>query len=131
MHPNNPGNPAQDDPLTYAIIGCAMKVHSTLGCGFQEIIYQRCLAIEFQRARLDFAREVDQKIHYDRHEVGTRRADFVVANSVVVELKALANLENLHIVQAKNYVVAYGFERGLLINFGAERLQYKRIFKRA
>ena len=96
-------NPAQDDPLTYAIIGCAMNVHNTLGCGFQEVIYQRCLAIEFQKAGLDFAREAEQKIYYDGQEVGTRRADFVMANIVVVELKVLANLENLHIVQAKNY----------------------------
>ena len=98
-------NPA-DDPLTYAIIGCAMNVHNTLGCGFQEIIYQRALEIEFRKAGLDFAREAEQTIYYDGQDIGTRRADFIVAGSVVVELKALANLENLHIVQAKNYIVA-------------------------
>lgn len=71
--------------LTYKIIGCAMKVHSTLGSGFQEVIYQRCLAIELERAGIDFGREVEQPIFYDGIEVGTRRADFIVANCVVVE----------------------------------------------
>ena len=116
------------DDLTYKIIGCAMKVHSTLGNGFQEVIYQRCLAIELERAGIDFGREVEQPIFYDGIEVGTRRADFIVANCVVVELKALTVLEDVHLAQAKNYVVAYDFEVGLLINFGAKRLEYKRIF---
>ena len=118
------------DDLTYRIIGCAMKVHNTIGCGFQEVIYQRCLAIEMSRDGLSFGREVDIPIFYDGHSVGSRRADFVVANRVVVELKALASLENTHIVQAKNYVDAYGYDVGLLINFGAESLDYKRIFNR-
>ena len=116
------------DPLTYAIIGCAMKVHNTLRPGFQEVIYQRCLAIELERAHLSFAREQEQTIYYDGIKVGTRRADFVVENSVIIELKALVNLENVHIAQAKNYVVAYNFSRGLLINFGAQSLQYKLLF---
>ena len=118
------------DDLTYRIIGCAMKVHNTIGCGFQEVIYQRCLAIEMSRAGLSFGREVDIQIFYDDHSVGSRRADFVVGNRVVVELKALMELENVHIVQARNYVVAYGYDVGLLINFGAESLDYRRIFKR-
>ena len=116
------------DDLTYSIIGCAMKVHNTLGNGFQEVIYQRCLAIEMERADIDFGREVDQTIFYDGVAVGTRRADFIVANRVLVELKALTALEDVHIAQAKNYVVAYGFRIGLLINFGAQSLEYKRIF---
>ncbi len=116
------------DELTYQIIGCAMKVHNTLGNGFQEVIYQRCLAIELERAGIDFGREVEQKIFYDGLEVGTRRADFVVAHRVVVELKALTALEDVHIAQAKNYVAAYNFEIGLLLNFGAKSLEYKRIF---
>lgn len=116
------------DDLTYKIIGCAMKVHNTLGNGFQEVIYQRCLAIELERAGIDFGREVEQPIFYDGIEVGTRRADFIVANRVVVELKALTALEDVHLAQAKNYVVAYDFEVGLLLNFGAKSLEYKRIF---
>ena len=118
------------DELTYRIIGCAMRVHNTLGCGFQEVIYQRCLAIEMNRAGLTFGREVDVGIFYDGYSVGSRRADFIVGDRVVVELKALTALENVHIAQARNYVVAYGYEVGLLINFGAESLEYKRIFNR-
>ena len=116
------------DELTYQIIGCAMKVHNTLGNGFQEVIYQRCLAIELSRAGIDFDREVEQTIYYDGIQVGTRRADFVVAHRIVVELKAVIALEDVHLAQAKNYVVAYDFETGLLINFGAKSLEYKRIF---
>ena len=118
----------QKDKLTFDIIGCAMNVHNTLGNGFQEVIYQRCLAIELKRAGIEFKREVEQDIFYNGVNVGTRRADFVVANKVIVELKALTNLETVHLAQAKNYVVAYKFEKGLLINFGATSLQYKLIF---
>jgi GxxExxY protein len=116
------------DEITYKINGCAMKIHGTLGNGFQEVIYQRCLAIEMGRAGLHFGREIDQIIFYDGIEVGTRRADFVVENQVIVELKALTNLESVHLAQAKNYVVAYNFPIGLLINFGATSLQFKKIF---
>ena len=116
------------DKLTYEIIGCAMKVHNTLGNGFQEVIYQRCLAIELRNAGIDFQREVEQPIYYNGEHVGTRRADFVVENKIIIELKALVNLEDVHLAQAKNYVVAYNFEKGLLINFGATSLQYKLVF---
>jgi GxxExxY protein len=118
----------EKDELTYAIIGCAMKIHNTLGNGFQEVIYQRCLALELKRAGLTFGREVEQTIYYESFDVGTRRADFVVENKVIVELKALIALEDVHLAQAKNYVVAYDFEKGLLINFGAKSLEYKLIF---
>jgi len=114
--------------LTYKIIGCAMKVHNQLGNGFQEVIYQRCLAIELKRAGLEFEREKDQIIYYDQFEVGIRRADFVVENSLIIELKALINLEDVHLAQAKNYVVAYDFPLGLLINFDSNSLQHKLIF---
>ena len=107
----------QKDKRTFDIIGCAMNVHNTLGNGFQEVIYQRCLAIELKRAGIEFKREVEQDIFYNGVNVGTRRADFVVANKVIVELKALTNLEDVHLAQAKNYVVAYKFEKGLSINF--------------
>jgi GxxExxY protein len=118
----------EKDELTYKIIGCAMKVHNTLGNGFQEVIYQRCLAIELQKADIKFEREKEQEIFYEGYHVGTRRADFIVESSVIIELKALINLEDVHLAQAKNYVVAYDFAKGLLINFGAIRLQYKLIF---
>ncbi|HQV79222.1 MAG TPA: GxxExxY protein [Chitinophagales bacterium] len=116
------------DEITYKINGCAMKVHNTLGNGFQEVIYQRCLAIELRKAGLDFVREQEQTIFYEGEDVGTRRADFIVEGKVIVELKALIILEDVHLAQAKNYVVAYGFPIGLLINFGAVSLQFKKVF---
>ncbi|MCZ2248556.1 MAG: GxxExxY protein [Bacteroidia bacterium] len=116
------------DDLTYMINGCAMKVHNTLGNGFQEVIYQRCLAIELERSGLGFVREMEQNIYYDEILVGTRRADFIVENDIIVELKAVINLEDVHLAQAKNYVVAYDKPIGLLINFGANSLQFKKIF---
>lgn len=116
------------DDLTYRIIGCAMKVHSTLGNGFQEVIYQRSLAIEFEKVKLQFVREVDQPIFYDGIAVGTRRADFVVEEKVLIEIKATIRLEDVHLAQIKNYQVAYNFDIGLLVNFGSESLEYKRIY---
>ena len=118
------------DQITYKINGCAMKVHNTLGNGFQEVIYQRCLAIELERAGLEFVREKEHTIFYEGIDVGTRRADFIVEEQVVVELKAVINLEDVHLAQAKNYVVAYGFSIGLLINFGAVSLQFKKVFNK-
>jgi GxxExxY protein len=118
----------EKDELTYKIIGCAMKVHNTSGNGFQEVIYQRCLAIEMEKESIGFDRELEQTIYDDEREVGTRRADFVVENKVIVELKATIALEDVHLAQAKNYVVAYDFTKGLLINFGAKSLEYKLIF---
>lgn len=105
-----------------------MKVHNTLGNGFQEVIYQRCLAIELAGAGLNFAREKEHPIFYNDIHVGTRRADFIIEGKIVVELKALINLEDVHLAQAKNYTVAYNFPLGLLINFGSQSLQYKLIF---
>ncbi len=114
--------------ITYKINGCAMKVHNTLGNGFQEVIYQRCLAIELQKAGLEFEREKEQKIYYENIDVGTRRADFIVESEIIVELKALIELENVHLAQAKNYVVAYDKHIGLLINFGSVSLQFKKVY---
>ena len=118
-----------DDQLTYAVIGCAMNVHNELGNGFQEVIYQRCLAIELSKAGLFFKREKEQEIFYKDNLVGTRRADFIVESEIIVELKALGKLEDVHLVQVKNYLRAYNFDIGLLINFGALSLEHKRIFK--
>ena len=99
-----------------------------MGPGFQEVIYQRCLAIELARAGLAFLREKEQTVYYEEIEVGTRRADFVVEEKVVVELNALVKLEDVHIAQAKNYTVAYDFPLGLLINFGGKSLEHKLLF---
>src|ERR1700712_3378251 len=113
--------------LTEKIIGCAMKVHSTLGNGFQEVIYQRALEIEFGKAGLGYAREMEMNIYYDGIEIGTRRVDFFVEDAIMVELKAIINLEEVHLAQAMNYLEAYQMEIGLLINFGSKSLQFKRV----
>lgn len=113
--------------LTEKIIGCAMKVHNALGNGFQEVIYQRALEIEFKKARLNYSREMEMPIYYDNIEIGTRRVDFFVENIIMVELKALIMLEDVHLAQAMNYLEAYKVEIGLLINFGSRSLQFKRV----
>ena len=115
--------------ITSKIIGCAMKVHSTLGNGFQEVIYQRALGIEMRKARLDFTSELEMPIFYDDQEIGTRRVDFFVENKIMVELKAITQLENVHLAQALNYLEAYKMEIGLLINFGDTSLKFHRIIK--
>lgn len=114
--------------LTHKIIGCAMKVHSTLGNGFQEVIYQRALAIELNKQGLSFNREMEMDILYDGHHIGTRRVDFFVEDEIMVELKALINLEDVHLAQAMNYCQAYNLPIGLLINFGSKSLQFKRVY---
>jgi GxxExxY protein len=114
------------DDATGLIIGCALEVHRTLGPGFREIVYQRALAIELQAAGLEFEREVKVPIFYKGHQIDTRRADFVVEN-VMVEIKARSQVAPEDYVQALNYVKASGFELGLLLNFGAPRLQVKRL----
>lgn len=113
--------------LTGKIIGCAMKVHATLGNGFQEVIYQRALAIELQEAGIGFQRELEMPVMYKEQQIGTRRVDFLVEDAVMIELKALVNLEDVHLAQALNYLEAYRLETGLLINFGSKSLQFKRL----
>jgi GxxExxY protein len=115
--------------LTGKIIGCAMEVHSTLGNGFQEVIYQRALAIEMHRQGLNFSREHEMQIYYKGVDIGTRRVDFFVDNRVMVELKAVIQLEDVHLAQAINYLEASGMQVGLLINFGNRSLQFKRVGK--
>ena len=116
------------EALTHKMIGCAMKVHSTLGNGFQEVIYQRALAIEMQKNKLEFQKEMEMKIFYDGIEIGTRRVDFFVAEFIMVELKAVIKLEDIHLAQAMNYCQAYNLPIGLLINFGSKSLEYKRVY---
>lgn len=113
--------------ITKRIIAAAMKVHSTLGNGFQEVIYQRALAIELPLHNLTFERGKEMPIHYRDQQIGTRRVDFFVAGVVMVELKALIRLEDVHLAQAMNYLEAYQMEIGLLINFGAKSLDFKRV----
>ena len=115
--------------ITEKIIGASFDVHSFLGNGFQEVIYQRALAYEMSQRNLEFAREIEQEIFYKdlREPIGTRRADFVVDGKVLVEIKAIKELEDVHLAQALNYLKAYRLEVGLLINFGSKSLTFKRL----
>ncbi len=117
----------EDSELTHRIIGCAMRVHTKLGCGFPEVIYQNSLGIELRKAGIVFDREFSMPIYYDTELVGTRRVDFLVEQRITVELKALAALEDVHLAQAKNYLEAYNLRVGLLINFGSKSLEFKRL----
>jgi GxxExxY protein len=104
-----------------------MRVHTALGCGFQEIIYQNALEIEMGKTTLKFSREYEMPITYDGKKVGSRRVDFLLEDRIPVELKAIAALEDVHIAQAKNYLEAFNLRVGLLINFGAKSLEVKRL----
>lgn len=105
-----------------------MRVHSTLGNGFQEVIYQRALAIEMDKQGIGFQREMEMTIFYDGIDIGTRRVDFFVESIIMVELKAVIKLEDVHLAQAMNYCQAYNLPIGLLINFGAKSLEFKRVY---
>ena len=113
--------------LTGRIIGCAIEVHKTLGNGFQEVIYQRALEIEFTRNGILFNREFEMPVIYKNEQIGTRRVDFLVESIISVEIKAIIKLENVHYAQAINYLEAYNLEIGLLLNFGSESLEMKRL----
>lgn len=104
-----------------------MTVHKALGNGFQEVIYQRALEIEMRREGMTFKREFEMPIYYRQIQIGTRRVDFLVAETVSVELKAITKLEEVHFAQAINYLEAYNLEIGLLINFGETSLNFKRL----
>ena len=115
--------------ITQKIIGAALKVHSALGNGYLEVIYQRAMVIEMRKQNLSFEREVEVPIFYDGEHIGTRRVDFIVEGKVIVEIKATTQLQDVHLAQAINYLEAYGSEIGLLLNFGAKSLQIKRLIK--
>ena len=114
--------------VTHKIIGCAMQVHRTLGYGFQEVIYQRALALEMNLQSLSFQREMEMHIVYANEPIGTRRVDFFVEDQIMVELKAVSELNNQHINQAINYCEAYQLPVGLLLNFGSKSLTFKRVY---
>lgn len=115
--------------ITGRIIGCAQKVHRVLGNGFQEVIYQRALEIEFEKEKLKFQREQEMDIFYEEKLIGTRRVDFLADGDIMVELKALTKLEDVNTAQLINYIEAYKVKIGLLINFGARSLEVKRYIK--
>jgi GxxExxY protein len=116
--------------LTSKIIGCAMEVHNHLGNGFQEVIYQRALDIEFVLQGINAQREYVMPLTYKNRDIGSRRVDFFVEETVMVEIKAVKDLEDVHLAQAINYLEAYNLEVGLLINFGNTSLQFKRVMNK-
>ncbi len=122
-------NELKHKEITEKIIGASFEVHKFLGNGFQEVIYQRALAWEMRQKNLNFQREIEQQIFYKEliAPIGTRRADFVVENKVLVELKAVKELDDVHLAQTLNYLKAYKLEIGLLINFGGKSLVFKRL----
>jgi GxxExxY protein len=120
----------EHDKITHAIIGCAMEVHRILGNGFQEVVYQRALSVEMQLQNIEHQREYEMPLFYKGTDVGQRRVDFLIANEISVEIKAIVNLEDVHFAQAINYLEAYNLQTGLLINFGSNSLQFKRLFNK-
>ncbi len=116
--------------LTSKIIRCAMNIHCALGNGFQEVIYQHALAIELREAGIEYSREFEMPIFYKQLHIGTRRVDFLVEKVIAVELKATTKLEDVHLNQAINYLEAYNLEIELLINFGENSLNFKRLTNR-
>lgn len=115
--------------VTAKVIGCAQKVHQFLGNGFQEVIYQRALEIEFEKEGLKFEREKEMDIFYEDKLIGNRRVDFLIDGDIMVELKAITKLEDVNIAQLMNYIEAYKVKIGLLVNFGAKSLEVKRYIK--
>ena len=114
--------------ITGLILRAAMNVHGALGNGFPEVIYQRSLLAEFELLNIDYGREINRDVYYKGVHVGTRRVDFLIDKKICVELKAVILLDNAHLAQAKNYLEAFNLEVGLLINFGAKSLEWKRIY---
>jgi GxxExxY protein len=116
--------------LTDKIIGCAMEVHKQLGNGFQEVVYQRALSIELNMQGVEHVREQEMPLFYKGYDIGTRRVDFFIEGKVMVEIKVLEKLEDVHKAQAINYCEAYNIADGLLINFGGKSLDFKRVYNK-
>lgn len=115
--------------VTSRIIGCAMEVHNNLGNGFQEVVYQRALSIEMKLQNILHEREKEMPLSYKGYNIGKRRVDFFVDKKIMVEIKAVKELDDVHLAQAINYLEAYNMDIGLLINFGSTKLQFKRVMK--
>jgi GxxExxY protein len=116
------------EELTHSVIGCAMKIHASLGNGFQEIIYHRAFEIELRKQGIKFISELEMPIFYDNIQIGIRRVDFYIENCIMTEIKAIILLEDVHLAQALNYLEASKMEIGLLINFGSKSLEFKRLY---
>lgn len=116
--------------LTAQVISACMAVHSSLGSGFQEVIYQRALEIEFTQRTVLAIREFTMPIYYKGIEIGKRRVDFFIHNKICLEMKAVATLDGTHLAQALNYLESYNIEIGLLVNFGSKSLEFKRLLNK-
>ncbi|HEX6845780.1 MAG TPA: GxxExxY protein [Chitinophagaceae bacterium] len=113
--------------ITEKVIGCAMKVHRYFGAGFPEIVYKRALMIELERVGLKYKHEIGREIIYDDKLIYKRRLDLIIEDVVLVELKAIKEVDNTEYNQILNYLRVFNLEVGLLINFGAPSLQFKRL----
>jgi GxxExxY protein len=118
--------PMEHEELTQKIIGCAYRVYNTMGFGFLESVYEKCLLIEMGNAGLNVKTQVAIPVKYAGHNVGDFSADLVVEEKVIVELKSVQRLIKVHEVQLVNYLVATGIPVGLLMNFGETRIEVKR-----
>ncbi len=116
--------------LTHQIIGYAMRIHRMLGHRLREVSYQRAFEIELQQTNLPYIREQKVSVSYRGRGIGSRRADFIVDNKILVEFKAIPEINSIHITQAINYLELYMLEVGLLINFGAPSLQFRRLYNK-
>jgi GxxExxY protein len=123
----NPGKTLEHEELTERIIGCAIEVHKKLGPGFLESIYENAFIIELQKQNIQVERQREVVIKYDDFEVGRHRLDLIVNDTIVVELKAVKNIEDIHFAIVKSYLKALGKEHGLLINFSKPILEVKRV----
>lgn len=116
--------------VTGEIIGCAMEVHRTLGPGFQEYVYQKALEIELNKKNIKNQKEFEIKILYKGEYIALRRVDFLINDLISVEIKAKTEIDDAHLAQAINYLESSSYPIGLLINFGAKSLQFKRLFNK-
>jgi GxxExxY protein len=122
-----PGTELEHEELTKKIIGCAIEVHKKLGPGYIESIYENAFIIELQKKGLPFERQKEVVIQYDGTEVGKHRLDLLIGDTIVVELKAIKNIEDIHFVIVRSYLKALGKSHGLLINFSKKVLEVKRV----
>ena len=127
MNDNININAQYSSDLTEKIIKCATEVHKFLGNGFQEAVYRQALAIEFELRNVLFEREFEMPLYYKGEQIGTRQVDFFVDDKIMVEIKAISQLEEVHVAQAINFLEAYNKDMGLLINFGSKNLDFKSI----
>ena len=115
--------------ISKEVIGCAMKVHREMGCGFLERVYENALAIELRQKGVDFERQVSLRVHYNGEPVGHYIADIIVGNELLLELKALQSITGSCKSQLLNYLKASGLPAGLILNFGSKSLEFKRMAK--